>query len=32
MQPTPAGPVPDPLVQKPGTARFISTNQVVKAG
>ena len=32
MQPTPAGPVPDPLVQKPGTARFISTNQIVKAG
>jgi Contractile injection system spike tip protein len=32
MQPTPGGPVPDPLVQKPGTARFISTNQIVKAG
>ncbi|HEV2344695.1 MAG TPA: hypothetical protein VGS97_11420 [Actinocrinis sp.] len=32
MQPTPGGPVPDPVVQKPGTARFISTNQIVKAG
>jgi len=31
-QPTPTGPVPDPLVEKPGTARFISTNQIVKAG
>jgi hypothetical protein len=31
MQPTPGGPVPDPVVQKPGTAQFISTNQIVKA-
>jgi hypothetical protein len=31
-QPTPGGPVPDPEVEKPGTARFISTNQIVKAG
>jgi hypothetical protein len=32
MQPTPAGPVPDPEVEKPGNARFISTNQTVTAG
>ena len=32
MQPTPAGPVPDPLVKKPGTAQFITTNVQVKAG
>lgn len=32
MQPTPAGPVPDPVVEKPGTARFISTNETVTAG
>ena len=32
MQPTPAGPVPDPLVVKPGTAQFITTNIQVKAG
>jgi hypothetical protein len=31
MQPTPGGPVPDPLTSKPGTAKFISTNQIVKA-
>lgn len=31
MQPTAAGPVPDTVVQKPGTAKFISTNQIVKA-
>jgi hypothetical protein len=31
-QPTPGGPVPDPVLEKPGTARFISTNQIVKAG
>lgn len=31
-QPTPAGPVPDPLIEKPGTAQFISTNQTVQAG
>jgi hypothetical protein len=32
MQPTPAGPVPDPVVEKPGTAEFITTNETVKAG
>lgn len=32
MQPTPAGPVPDPMVEKPGTARFISSNETVTAG
>ena len=31
-QPTPGGPVPDPVAEKPGTAQFISTNQIVKAG
>lgn len=28
-QPTAAGPVPDPQLQKPGTARFITTNTSV---
>jgi hypothetical protein len=32
MQPTPAGPVPDPLVVKPGTAQFITTTVMGKAG
>jgi hypothetical protein len=32
MQPTPVGPVPDPLVSKPGTAQFITTNINVRAG
>jgi len=32
MQPTPAGPVPDPLVSKPVTAQFITTNVTVRAG
>lgn len=32
MQPTPAGPVPDPVIEKPGTAEFITTNATVKAG
>lgn len=32
MQPTPAGPVPDPLLVKPGTAQFITVNATVKAG
>lgn len=32
QQPTPTGPVPDPLVEKPGTARFITTNEAVAAG
>jgi hypothetical protein len=31
-QATPAGPVPDPLLAKPGTAQFITTNETVKAG
>ena len=32
QQPTPTGPVPDPEVEKPGTARFITTNESVQAG
>jgi hypothetical protein len=32
MQPTPAGPVPDPVVVKPGTAEFIPTTPTVIAG
>jgi hypothetical protein len=32
MQPTPAGPVPDPVAEKPGTAEFITTNATVRAG
>jgi hypothetical protein len=32
MQPTPAGPVPDPVPKKPGMAKFITTNFLVKAG
>ena len=32
MQPTPAGPVPDPVMTKPGTCTFITTNINVKAG
>jgi len=32
MQPTPAGPVPDPVAKKPGMAEFITTNATVKAG
>lgn len=31
QMPTPAGPVPDPLIEKPGTAQFITTNVIVKA-
>lgn len=31
MQPTPVGPVPDPLMVKPGTAQFITTNMTVQA-
>jgi len=31
-QPTPTGPVPDPEAEKPGTARFITTNESVAAG
>jgi hypothetical protein len=32
MQPTPVGPVPDPVAKKPGIAEFITTNLTVKAG
>jgi hypothetical protein len=32
MQPTPTGPVPDPLVVKPCTAQFITTNTSLMAG
>jgi hypothetical protein len=32
MQPTPGGPVPDPVLKKPGTATFITTNAAVRAG
>jgi hypothetical protein len=32
MQPTPGGPVPDPVAKKPGMAEFITTNVQVKAG
>ena len=32
MQPTPGGPVPDPVAKKPGIAEFITTNVTVKAG
>lgn len=32
MQPTPVGPVPDPVAKKPGMAEFITTNVLVKAG
>ncbi len=32
MMPTPAGPQPDPVPVKPGTAQFITTNVDVKAG
>ena len=31
MMPTPAGPQPDPLMVKPGTAQFITTNTTVTA-
>jgi hypothetical protein len=32
MQPTPGGPVPDPVMTKPGTCQFITTNINVQAG
>jgi Contractile injection system spike tip protein len=32
MQPTPAGPIPDPVMVKPCTAQFITTNISVMAG
>jgi hypothetical protein len=31
MQPTPTGPVPDPVSQKMGTAQFITTNTIAQA-
>lgn len=31
-QTTPAGPVTDPVEEKPGTAEFITTNTIVRAG
>ncbi|MFQ5381171.1 MAG: hypothetical protein ACE5EF_06070 [Dehalococcoidia bacterium] len=31
MQPTPGGPVPDPVAVKPGTAEFVTTTANVKA-
>lgn len=31
MQPTPTGPVPDPVMSKPGTCTFITTNINVQA-
>jgi hypothetical protein len=31
QQPTAVGPVPDPVVEKPGTAEFITTNETVRA-
>jgi len=32
MQPTPGGPVPDPLMVKPCTCQFITTNMQTQAG
>lgn len=32
QQPTPAGPVPDPVAVKPGQAQFITTNMKTMAG
>jgi len=31
IQPTPAGPISDPVAEKPGTAEFITTNEIVRA-
>src|SRR6266851_2070442 len=31
MQPTPVGPIPDPVMVKPCTAQFITTNTTVQA-
>ncbi len=31
MQITAAGPIPDPVLEKPGTAEFITTNEMVIA-
>lgn len=30
MQPTPAGPIPDPVLVKPGTAQFVTDNVTVR--
>lgn len=32
VQTTPAGPVTDPVIEKPGTAQFMTTNETVRAG
>lgn len=32
MQPTPGGPVPDPVMTKPGTCQFVTTNVNMQAG
>jgi hypothetical protein len=32
MQPTPGGPVPDPVMSKPLTVQFITTNTNTQAG
>jgi hypothetical protein len=32
MQPTPVGPIPDPVAKKPGMAEFVTTTVTVKAG
>lgn len=32
MQPTPGGPVPDPVLVKPGTAQLLPTTPTIKAG
>ena len=32
MQPTPGGPVPDPMMVKPGTAQLLPTTPTIKAG
>jgi hypothetical protein len=32
MQPTPSGPVPDPLMSKTFTCEFVTTNTDVQAG
>jgi hypothetical protein len=32
MQPTPAGPIPDPVLLKPLTAEFVTTTVLAKAG
>ncbi|WNV87968.1 hypothetical protein [Umezawaea sp. Da 62-37] len=32
MQPTPVGPIPDPVLVKPGTAQFVTDNATVRLG